>query len=110
MQSACWALAVGSRIDFAAVNAAALHALPEILARWTPDGKAIGREWTARNPRRLDNHAGSFKVNLRTGRWSDFATGDRGGDPVSLAAYLHGLTQIEAARRLAGMLGLEGGR
>ena len=39
-------------------------------------------------------------------RQSDHATGDRGGDPVSLAAYLFGLTQTEAARRLAAMLGV----
>ena len=45
-------------------------------------------------------------MNTRTGRWADFATGDRGGDVVSLAAYLHGLRQAEAARKLADMLGL----
>ena len=98
-----------ARIDFAAINAIALRMLPALLARWTPDGKAIGREWTARNPRRADAHAGSFKINLNTGKWSDFATGDRGGDPVSLAAYLHSLTQAEAARRLAEMLGIRSG-
>ena len=98
-----------SRIDFATINAVALLALPALLARWTPDGRAVGREWTARNPRRADAHAGSFKVNLQTGRWSDFATGDRGGDPVSLAAYLHSLSQAEAARRLAEMLGVRSG-
>ena len=42
------------------------------------------------NPTRPDRRAGSFKVNLRTGRWADFATGDKGGDAVSLAAYLSG--------------------
>ena len=47
-------------------------------------------------------------MNLRTGRWADFATGDRGGDPVSLAAYLHGLGQYKAARKLAEMLGVAG--
>ena len=65
-----------------------------------------GGEYVARNPTRHDRRPGSFKVNLRTGRWADFATGDRGGDPVSLAAYLFGLTQAEAARRLADMLGV----
>ena len=40
---------------------------------------------------RSDRRPGSFSVNTRTGRWADFATGDRGGDVVSLAAYLHGL-------------------
>jgi len=33
-----------SRIDFAAVNAAALRALPHLLARWAPDGCQRGRE------------------------------------------------------------------
>ncbi len=98
------------RLDFAAVNAAALCALPQLLARWLPDGRAEGPEWVARNPRRDDRNPGSFKVNLRTGRWADFANGKRGGDPVSLAAYLHGLRPIEAGRRLAAMLGLPGGR
>jgi hypothetical protein len=43
---------------------------------------------------------------VRTGRWADFATGDRGGDVVSLAAYLSHLKQSEAAEKLAGMLGV----
>jgi hypothetical protein len=93
-------------IDFAAVNAAARRELPSLLSRWLPDGRAEGHEYVARNPRRVDRNRGSFKVNLRTGRWSDFATGDKGGDPVSLAAYLFGLSQGEAARRLSEMLGV----
>ena len=39
-------------------------------------------------------------------RWADFATGDKGGDVVSLAAYLSGTGQTEAARALADMLGV----
>ena len=93
-------------IDFPAVNAAALRELPMLVSRWLPAGRAEGREWTARNPRRADRREGSFRINLRTGRWADFATGDRGGDPVSLAAYLFGLKQGEAALRLASMLGV----
>jgi hypothetical protein len=95
-----------ARVDFAAVNAAALPALPALLARWLPDGRLLGREWTARNPRRDDHRPGSFRVNVDTGRWADFATGDRGGDPVSLAAYLFNLPQLDAARRLAEVLGV----
>lgn len=94
------------RLDFAAVNAVALRELPILLSRWLPDGRANGREYEARNPRRGDRHPGSFRVNLRTGRWSDFATGDRGGDPVSLAAFLFNLSQIDAGRHLADMLGV----
>ena len=69
---------------------------------------AVVESGIAINPRRADKRTGSFKVNLATGRWSDFATGDAGGDLISLAAYLFSISHREAARRLAGMLGLPG--
>ncbi len=94
------------RIDFGAINAAALPALPTLLRRWLPDGRQVGREYVARNPRRADKRASSFKVNTRTGRWADFATGEAGGDVVSLAVYLSGAGQAAAARALADMLRL----
>jgi hypothetical protein len=93
-------------IDFARINRAALAAMPSLLLRWLPDGRYQGREYVARNPRRADRHLGSFRINILTGRWADFATDDKGGDVVSLAAYLADIGQVEAARRLAGMLGL----
>lgn len=94
------------RVDFAMLDRIALGRLPEILARWLPAGRIEGREYVALNPKRADRQPGSFKVNLDTGRWADFATGDKGGDAISLAAYLAGCSQVEAARRLAVMLGL----
>src|SRR5262245_49546734 len=98
-------------VDFAKINAAALPVLPALCARWMPGGKRLGREYVGLNPTRADRHAGSFKVNLETGRWADFATGDKGGDPVSLMAYLFGLRQSAAARRLADELSIaEGAR
>jgi hypothetical protein len=93
-------------IDFEAVNRAALDNLPALLGRWLPNGRRVGQEYVARNPTRTDHRPGSFKVNLRSGRWADFATGDAGGDVVSLAAYLGGVGQAKAARRLAEMLGV----
>jgi hypothetical protein len=93
-------------IDFDAVNRAALPSLQAIVQRWLPDGRREGQEWVSLNPHRADRRLGSFKVNLKTGLWSDFATGDSGGDPVSLAAYLHNMKQGEAAMQLAEMLGL----
>jgi hypothetical protein len=77
-----------------------------ILGRWLHGGRIEGREYVVRNPKRRDRRPGSFKVNLDTGRWADFATGDKGGDPISLAAYLAGCSQVEAAHRLAAMLGI----
>ena len=97
------------RLDFSEINRAALASLPALLRRWLPDGRLVGREYEARNPTRVDRRPGSFKVNVNTGRWADFATGDKGGDPVSLAAYLAGLSQGEAARKLADMLGVRHG-
>ena len=95
--------------DFSAINRRALPTLPALLRRWLPDGRREGSEWVVRNPRRNDRRPGSFKVNMRTGRWADFATGDAGGDLISLAAYLFDLSQTEAARRLADMLGVHRG-
>lgn len=95
------------RINFARINDVALAVLPSLLKRWLPDGRVEGHEYVARNPTRSDQRSGSFCINLRNGRWADFATGDRGGDVVSLAAYLAGLSQIEAAVRLAHMIGVE---
>jgi len=74
----------GGCIDFDAINKAALRAFPAVLARLLPGGKSVGAETVALNPRRADRHLGSFKVNRCNSRWADFATGDRGGDPVSL--------------------------
>jgi hypothetical protein len=94
------------RIDFDAINRAALADLPALLRRWLPDGRIVGAEYIARNPRRQDRKPGSFKINIRTGRWADFSTGDKGGDVISLAAYLFGQGQAEAAWSLAEMLGV----
>jgi hypothetical protein len=78
-----------------------------VLARIVPGGKTIAREYVVLNPTRADRRAGSFKINLRSGKWGDFATGDKGGDPVSLVAYLEGVSQGEAARLLGRMLGID---
>jgi hypothetical protein len=99
-----------SDIDFQHINDAARTALPSLLGRWLPGGHVCGREYVVRNPRRADRRPGSFRINTATGRWSDFATGDKGGDPISLAAYLAGISQAEAARRLAEMFGIEARR
>lgn len=76
------------RERFQRLNATLLPQLPALLQQWLPAGRAAGTEWTALNPRRHDQRPGSFRVNMRSGRWADFATGERGGDPVSLYAYL----------------------
>lgn len=94
-----------SRPDFDAINAAALPVLEAICARWLPGGRRIGPEWRCGS---LAGEPGaSLGVRLlgtRAGCWQDFATGEKGGDPVSLAAAIFRIPQAEAARRLAAML------
>jgi hypothetical protein len=43
-------------------------------------------------------------VNVVTGKWGDFATGERGGDLVALASYLFKLSQRDAALKVADMV------
>jgi hypothetical protein len=102
------AFSMNGPINFAEINRAALAAFPAVLARILPGGKRVGAEIVALNPRRADRRLGSFKVNRYNGRWADFASGHK-GDPISLVAYLADVSQGEAARLLAQMLGLETG-
>jgi hypothetical protein len=97
---------MSAKIDFRNINAAALAVLPSLLMRWLPGGRREGREWVVLNPKRGDRRPGSFRINMVTGRWSDFATGDVGGDVISLAAYLFDLKQTQAALRIADMIGV----
>lgn len=83
----------------------ALDQAETILAQWLPGGKVKGREYVARNPKRDDRSAGSFSVNIDSGIWSDFATDDKGGDLVSLIAFIDGCSQSSAAKRLAEFIG-----
>lgn len=99
--------APAKRIAFRRIADAALRCADVLARRWLPDGRREGREWIALNPTRADSRKGSFKVNLNTGRWSDFATGAAGGDFVALAAYLFRLKQGEAAKKIADMLGID---
>lgn len=97
-----------SRIDFKSIASAALSRSETLLRQWLPGGKLDGREYVALNPLRADAKPGSFKINLDTGLWSDFAeSGATGGDLISLYAYLHGLKQDDAAVELAGICGVE---
>lgn len=93
------------RLDFAEINRAVLADYPAFLQRWIPGGRFQGCEYVPVNPKRHDRRAGSFKINWRTGKWSDFATGDGGTTPLSLYAYLTGLPYAQAGFRLAEELG-----
>lgn len=85
-------------IAFEVLAAHLLADISGILQVWLPNGRRQGREWCAGS---LEGEAGqSLKINIDSGRWSDFATGARGGDLISLYAAMHSLTQSEAAKQL----------
>ena len=87
-----------SSIDFEALRHESLPYLPAILQRLIPGGKIVGREYIVRNPKRSDAKPGSFKINLTTGRWADWAVDVGGYDTASLVAYILDMTQPDAAR------------
>jgi len=91
-------------IPFDTIKAAAIASIDTVLNRWVPGGKRQAHEYLPTNPTRSDGKPGSFSINLKTGAWGDFATGDRGGDLVALVAYIDGVKQSEAAERLAAFL------
>ena len=95
-----------ARVDFKGIAQSALAVLPDLCARWLPNGHQSGTEWISSNPRRADRHPGSFSVSLHSGKWADFATDARGGDVISLASYLFELRPVDAAKRIAEMLGM----
>ncbi|MCP5245953.1 MAG: DUF927 domain-containing protein [Burkholderiales bacterium] len=88
------------------IAARSLSGINSILAHWLPNGKREGDEYKPLNPKRSDNSTGSFSINTRSGQWADFADGAKGNDLVSLVAYLDGLTQSDAAKRVANFLNI----
>jgi putative DNA primase/helicase len=91
-------------IDFKSINAAAMPRLGSLLPGWLPGGRIEAGEYVCAS---LEGGQGrSCSVNLTSCLWGDFATGAKGGDPVSLLAAVRGVKQSEAARELAQDLGL----
>lgn len=106
----------GNTLPFAEIAAACLSQAESLVAEWLPGGRREGPEWKALNPTRADGKIGSFSVNVVTGAWGDFACDDKGGDLVSLYAYLffqgdQGKAAVELAERFGITLPpLEGGK
>lgn len=75
-----------------AIEAMLLPRVQDICARLAPDGRKEGHEWVALNPTRADRKAGSFRINLHTGRWADFADSQAASSRefpcLSLISYL----------------------
>lgn len=73
--------------------------LADVLADILPGGRIVGREYCCAS---LEGGQGnSCRTNLQNGVGSDFATGERWSDIISLAAQCWRLRPGEAARELA---------
>lgn len=88
-------------MDFKAIAEELLPQSLTLLKQWFPAGKLNGREYKIGN---LQGEPGkSLSVNIDTGLWADFSTNHAGNDLISLYAAIHGIKQIEAAKRLGGV-------
>ena len=97
-----------AKLEYKQLAADLLYRAESLVLRWLPDGKHEGAEWVARNPMRggEDKHPTSFRINLYTGVWKDFALQDASGsDLISLFAYLNGYDKQGDAGRFGGVAG-----
>ena len=83
--------------SFVEINAAALSAgMPTI---WFPQAKRYGHNLRAGNL--FGDKGSSLWICLQTGAWKDHATGESGGDLISLYAAIKRIGQGEALRELS---------
>ncbi len=96
-------------INFKALADALLSMSESIVPDWLKGGKRSnqghGHEWICGSIR--GGEGKSCSVNLKTGRWADFHTQDKGPDLVSLYAAIEGLSMGKAAVECARKYGLE---
>ena len=94
-------------IDFRSLNNVLNSYRKELLPILLPRGKIEGHEYTALNPRRYDTNLGSFRINIRSLIWCDFATGDKGKGFISLYCYIKNVKPLKAAKALANLANIQ---
>jgi hypothetical protein len=89
------------RVDFSkalpspeAIEEDALYYADEVLAEIVPGGELQGDEYVVLNPTRDDAELGSFKFNISSSLWGDFATDDHGKGFISFAHYIYGFDNL----------------
>jgi hypothetical protein len=91
---------MNTKLDFSALAQRLLISADTLVPQWLPGGKRRGHEWVCGDL--AGGEGDSCSVNLLSGRWADFATGDRGGDLIDLYAAIHEIDLGEAYRQLDG--------
>lgn len=92
-------------VDFKLNNSILRPFAFSVVRKLLPKGKIQGHEYVALNPTRHDRNLGSFRINLITLKWADFATNDKGGDLVSLWSYICKTSPEEAEKELLKIIG-----
>lgn len=95
-------------LDFKKIAQHAADRTEEVCRQWLPNGKRNGQEWEIGD--RHGSAGKSLKIHLngsKAGMWADFSTDDKGGDLISLVAYVENCATLEAARKLASFLGID---
>ena len=93
------------KIPFDVIAAHLLSQAEHFCAQWLDGGKRHGHEFQGASTKQ-GGIGNSLSVNLNTGVWSHFASGEGGADLISLFAYLNGLKQGEAAVALMQQLNI----
>ena len=89
-----------ARHDFQRLNSQLLSSGHTFLKGFFPNGVIKGNYFLIGS---LNGEKGSsLRVNLKTGQWQDFATGDKGTDLISLYAARKGITQGASFKELGG--------
>lgn len=94
------------KYDFKDIAARVLQSAEVLLKQWLPAGIKVGHEYQCGN---LNGDKGnSLSINIKTGVWADFASGERGGDLLSLyAAIKCNNDQYKAVQELAESFGIK---
>ncbi len=92
------------KIDFRQVKDTARGYEEILIRRILPHAVKQGSDYVSINPTRYDRNLGSFRINARNFKWADFATGDAGGDIISLWAYVRQISQVQAAQEIIHIL------
>jgi hypothetical protein len=89
-----------TKLDFSALAQRLLISAETLVPQWLAGGRRRGHEWVCGDL--AGGEGDSCSVNLLSGRWADFATGDKGGDLIDLYAAIHEIDLGEAYRQLDG--------
>jgi hypothetical protein len=91
-----------SKTNFEELAASLLRDAPRLVRQWLPNGKLEANEWCCGSVK--GDKGRSFKVNIHSGKWADFADKLTGGDLISLYKEIHQLpTMLDAAKALSGV-------